>query len=151
VVCASAREIRATGGRHAKSALKYLSVLTITILGTICGAHNWVEIKQWGEAQQAWLREFLELPHGIPSHDRFGRVFARLDLENLHQAFMAWMSALAQRGQEIIALDGKTIRRSLDRADGRGPIHVVSAWASRAVTPNSPLTLPARLSAAPDL
>jgi predicted transposase YbfD/YdcC len=107
------------------------AILIITILGTICGAQNWVEIAQWGEAQQAWLREFLELPSGIPSHDTFGRVFALLDPESLHQAFLAWMSALAQRGQEIIALDGKTIRRSLDRADGKGPIHVVSAWASR--------------------
>jgi predicted transposase YbfD/YdcC len=107
------------------------AILIITILGTICGAHNWVEIAQWGEAQQAWLREFLELPHGIPAHDTFGRVFALLNPESLHQAFLAWMSALAQLGPEIMALDGKTIRRSLDRADGKGPIHVVSAWASR--------------------
>lgn len=107
------------------------AILVITILGTMCGAHNWVEIEQWGQAQQTWLSEFLELPHGIPSHDTFGRVFALLDPESLHQAFVAWMSALAQLDQEIIALDGKTIRRSLDRADGKGPIHVVSAWASR--------------------
>ena len=106
------------------------AILIITILGTICGAHNWIEIEQWGQAQQAWLCEFLELPYGIPSHDTFGRVFALLDPESLHQAFVAWMSALARLGQEIIALDGKTIRRSLDRADGKGPIHVVSAWAS---------------------
>jgi predicted transposase YbfD/YdcC len=107
------------------------AILIITILGTICGAHNWVEIEQWGQGQQAWLSEFLDLPHGIPSHDTFGRVFALLDPESLHQAFLAWMNALVQLGQEIIALDGKTIRRSLDRADGKGPIHVVSAWASR--------------------
>jgi predicted transposase YbfD/YdcC len=107
------------------------AILIITILGTICGAQNWVEIEQWGQAQQAWLSEFLELPHGIPSHDTFGRVFALLDPESLHQAFVAWMSALVERCPEIIALDGKAIRRSLDRADGKGPIHVVSAWASR--------------------
>ena len=107
------------------------AILIITILGTICGAHNWVEIEQWGQAQWAWLSEFLELPHGIPSHDTFGRVFALLNPESLHQAFVAWMSALSQLSQEIIALDGKAIRRSLERADGKGPIHVVSAWASR--------------------
>ena len=107
------------------------AILITTILGTICGAHNWVEIEQWGQAQQAWLSEFLELPYGIPSHDTFGRVFALLDPESLHQAFVAWMSALAQLCQEIIALDGKAIRRSLDQADSKGPIHVVSAWASR--------------------
>ena len=107
------------------------AILIITILGTICGAHNWVEIEQWGQAQESWRSEFLALPHGIPSHDTFGRVFALLDPESLHQAFVAWMSALAQLCQEIIALDGKTIRRSLDRADSTGPMHVVSAWASR--------------------
>jgi predicted transposase YbfD/YdcC len=107
------------------------AIIIITILGTICGAQNWVEIEQWGQARKAWLAEFLALPHCIPSHDTFGRVFALLDSERLHQAFVAWMSALADRCEEVIALDGKTIRRSLDRADGKGPIHVVSAWASR--------------------
>jgi hypothetical protein len=117
--------------QHSTTLHSLEAILIITILGTICGAHNWVEIEQWGQAQESWLSEFLELPHGIPSHDTFGRVFALLDPESLHQAFVAWMSALAQLCQEIIALDGKTIRRSLDRADGKGPIHVVSAWASR--------------------
>jgi DDE_Tnp_1-associated len=107
------------------------AILIITILGTICGAQNWVEIEQWGEARKAWLSEFLELPSGIPSHDTFGRVFALLDSAGLHQAFLSWMSALATLCEDVIALDGKTMRRSLDRADGRGPIHVVSAWASR--------------------
>jgi hypothetical protein len=107
------------------------AILIITILGTICGAQNWVESEQWGQTQQAWLSEFLALPHGIPSHDTFGRVFALLDPESLHQAFVAWMSALVARCPEIMALDGKAIRRSLDRADGKGPIQVVSAWASR--------------------
>ncbi len=116
---------------HATRLHSLEAILLITILGTICGAHNWVEIEQWGQSRRAWLCEFLHLPHGIPSHDTFGRVFALLDPESLHQAFVAWMSALAQLGQEIMALDGKTIRRSLDRADGKGPIHVVSAWASR--------------------
>ena len=107
------------------------AILLITILGTICGAQNWVEIEQWGQTQKPWLSEFLELPHGMPSHDTFGRVFALLDPQSLHQAFVAWMSALAELCSEIIALDGKAMRRSLDRADGKGPLHVVSAWASR--------------------
>lgn len=106
------------------------AILTITILATICGAHNWVEIEQWGHAHDQWLSEFLDLPHGIPSHDTFGRVFAILDPAKLQQAFMTWMSALANLAEEVIALDGKTIRRSLDRAGGTGAIHVVSAWAS---------------------
>jgi predicted transposase YbfD/YdcC len=106
------------------------AILTITILATICGAHNWVEIEQWGHAHAQWLSEFLDLTHGIPSHDTFGRVFAVLEPTKLQQAFMTWMSALANLAEEVIALDGKTIRRSLDRADGTGAIHVVSAWAS---------------------
>jgi DDE_Tnp_1-associated len=107
------------------------ALLIITILGTMCGAQNWGEIAQWGQARQSWLSEFLALPHGIPSHDTFGRVCALLDPERLPQACVAWMRALADGCQEVIALDGKTMRRSLDRADGPGPIHVVSAWASR--------------------
>lgn len=106
------------------------TILTITILATICGAQNWVEIAHWGQAKAAWLAEFLDLTQGIPSHDTFGRVFAVLDPESLQQAFVAWMNALADLSQDIVALDGKTIRRSLDRADGKGPIHVVNAWAS---------------------
>jgi predicted transposase YbfD/YdcC len=117
--------------QHATTLHSLEAILVITILGTICGAHNWVEIEQWGQAQEAWLSAFLQLLYGIPSHDTFGRVFALLDPESLHQAFMAWMGALTQLSKEIIALDGKTIRRSLDRADGKGPIHVVNAWASR--------------------
>ena len=106
------------------------AIITITILATICGAQNWVEIEQWGHAHHPWLAEFLDLHHGIPSHDTFGRVFAFLDPMRLQQAFTAWMSALADLAEEVIALDGKTIRRSLDRADGKSAIHVVSAWAS---------------------
>ena len=78
------------------------AMLIITILATICGAHNGVEIEQWGEARQAWLSQFLQLPHGIPSHDTFGRVFCRLNPARLHQAFVSWMSALAELGEEII-------------------------------------------------
>jgi DDE_Tnp_1-associated/Transposase DDE domain len=106
------------------------TILTITILATIGGAQNWVEIAHWGQAKAAWLAEFLDLTPGIPSHDMFGRVFAVLAPERLQQAFVRWMKALADLSQEVVALDGKTIRRSLDRTAGKGPIHVVNAWAS---------------------
>jgi predicted transposase YbfD/YdcC len=106
------------------------AIITMAILATICGAHNGVEIEQWGHAHHQWLAEFLDLQQGIPSHDTFGRVFALLDPTRLQQAFTAWMSALADLAEEVMALDGKTIRRSWDRADGKGAIHVVSAWAS---------------------
>jgi predicted transposase YbfD/YdcC len=106
------------------------TILTITILATICGAQNGVEIAHWGQAKAAWLAEFLDLPQGIPSHDTVGRVCAVLAPESLQQALVRWMNALADLSQEIVALAGKTIRRSLDRSDGKGPIHVVHAWAS---------------------
>jgi hypothetical protein len=106
------------------------TILTITILATICGAQHGVEIAHWGQAKAAWLAESLDRPQGIPSPETCGRVFAVLDPESLQQAFVRWMKALADLSQEIVALDGNTLRRSLDRADGQGPIHVVNAWAS---------------------
>jgi predicted transposase YbfD/YdcC len=106
------------------------TILTITILATIGGAQHGVEIAPWGQAQEAWLAEFLDLTPGIPSHDTCGRVFAVLDPACLQQALVRWMKALADLRQDIVALEGKTIRRSLDRADGKGPSHVVKAWAS---------------------
>jgi predicted transposase YbfD/YdcC len=106
------------------------TILTITLLATICGAQHWVAIAHWGQAQAAWLAEFLDLPQGLPSHETVGRVLAVLDPESLQQAFVRWMKALADLSQAIVALDGQTLRRSLDRADGTGPIHVVKAWAS---------------------
>lgn len=106
------------------------TILTITILATICGAQNGVEIEHWGHAKAEWLAEFLALAAGMPSHDTCGRVFAVLDPASLQQAFVSWMHALADRPQDIVALAGKTLRRSLDSADGNGPIHVVHAWAS---------------------
>jgi hypothetical protein len=106
------------------------TILTITILATIGGAQHWVESAHWGQAKAAWLAEFLALPQGLPSHETCGRVFAVRDPESLPQAFGRWMKALADRSQDLVALEGKTLRRSLDRADGKGPMHVVKAWAS---------------------
>jgi predicted transposase YbfD/YdcC len=106
------------------------TILTSTILATICGAQHWVEIAPWGQAKAAGLAEFLDLPQGIPSHDTCGRVFAVLAPESLPQAFVRWMKARADRSQESVALDGQTMRRALDRADGQGPMPVVNAWAS---------------------
>ena len=106
------------------------TILTLTILATICGAQNWVELEHGGHAKAEWLAEFLALAHGIPSHDTLGRVFAVLAPKSLQAAFVSWRQALVDLRQDIVALDGQTIRRSLDSADGKGPIHVVNAWAS---------------------
>lgn len=107
-----------------------LDILTIAVCAVLCGADSWVEIEAFGNAKLAWLRSFLELPNGIPSHDTFGRVFAALDPTAFETAFLGWVQAVVTvTDGQVIAIDGKTLRRSHDRANGGGPLHLVSAWA----------------------
>lgn len=109
---------------------KLIDILVIAICAVICGADNWEEVQLFGEAKQAWFKTFLELPNGIPSHDTFWRVFARLDPQQFQQSFVSWIASVSEvtKGQ-VVAIDGKTLRRSHDRALGRGAIDMVSAWA----------------------
>jgi predicted transposase YbfD/YdcC len=113
-----------------------LDSVTIAVCGVICGAEGWAEIEQFGNAKLPWLRTFLALPHGIPSHDTVGRVFAALAPEQFQAGFLGWVRAAVARtgGQltpgQVVALDGKTLRRSHDRTNGKAAIPVVSAWAT---------------------
>jgi len=107
-------------------------VLVIAVLATICGADGWAEIERFGEAKQEWLSTFLELPHGIPSHDTFGRVFTILNPQEFEKCFRAWLNSLSvDLVKEVIALDGKTIRGSGNKRRGESPLHLVSAWAAK--------------------
>lgn len=108
-----------------------IDILVIAICAVICGADNWEEVQLFGEAKQAWFKTFLTLPHGIPSHDTFWRVFARLDPQQFQQSFVSWIAAVSEvtKGQ-VVAIDGKTLRRSHDHPLGRGAIEMVSAWAA---------------------
>jgi len=107
-------------------------IFIIAILGTLCGADGWVEIERFGQAKQAWLSTFLSLPHGIPSHDTFGRVFSKLDPTLFEQCFSRWIASLAiDLKKEIIALDGKTLRGSSNKRRGEPALHIVSAWATK--------------------
>jgi len=108
-----------------------LDIVTIALCAVICGADTWVDIAQFGQAKEAWLRSFLALPHGIPCHDTFGRVFARLDPEAFERCFLAWVQAMVGApGAQVVAVDGKTLRRSHDRDKGKAALHLVSAWAT---------------------
>jgi len=108
-----------------------LDILVMAICAVICGADSWVEMEAYGRAKEKWLRQFLALPNGIPSHDTFARVIARLKPEELQECFLRWMQAVSEVTQgEVVAIDGKTLRRSFDRAVGKSAIHMGSAWAS---------------------
>ena len=108
-----------------------LDIIVIAICAVICGADDWVEIAESGNEKETWLIQFLELANGSPSYDTFGRVFSRLDAEGFEAAFLAWVQAgyTLSEGQ-VVALDGKQVRRSHDRTAGKAAIYMVSAWAS---------------------
>ena len=111
---------------------KLVDILAIAICATICGADSWVHVELFGKSKLAWFQSFLELPYGIPSHDTFGNVFARLDPAQLPNCFVSWTQAIAELlPGEVVAIDGKTARRSYDRAGKKGAIHMVSAWAAQ--------------------
>lgn len=106
-------------------------ILVISLCGFICGVDNWVDLEEFGEAKEKWFRSFLELPNGIPSHDTFGRVFRMLDPEAFGRCFSSWVASIAEVTEgEVIAIDGKTVRRSFDKASGKAAIHMVNAWAT---------------------
>lgn len=108
-----------------------IDMVVIAIAGMLCGADGWVQIAQFGREKKAWLDQFLELPGGIPSHDTFGRVFSLLKPQAFEHCFRAWVASIRTViPGEIIAIDGKTLRRSHDRSKGLAPLHLVSAWAS---------------------
>jgi len=109
---------------------KLTDMLVIAICAVICGADGWEDVALFGRAKQKWFRTFLELPWGIPSHDTFGRVFARLNPEAFEACFVAWIASLAETTDgRLIAIDGKAIRRCFEHAwDKSGMAHRVSAF-----------------------
>jgi len=108
-----------------------LDIITIAICAIVCGADGWTGVEKFGNAKLAWFKSFLNLPNGIPSHDTFGRVFARLDPEVFQRCFLNWMQAVYKvTSGEVVAVDGKCLRRSYDTWSSKAAIHMVSAWTS---------------------
>jgi len=120
--------------RVERSRLHPLSdIVLLTLIAVTCGADDWVSVEAYGEINEAWLKEFLELPNGIPSHDTLGRVFRMLDPVELSTRLGRWLEALQEPVEdEQVCIDGKSLRRAFDAASGKAPMHIVNAWAAGA-------------------
>lgn len=106
-------------------------MLLIALCAIISGADSWTQVAEYGRSKQQWFSQFLALPNGIPSHDTFGRLFAMLDPKGFESFFSRWVNDLADSIEsKAICIDGKTLRGSHDRSNGKAPIHMVSAWAA---------------------
>jgi hypothetical protein len=124
---------REDNARHALN-----EILIIAVCAMLCGAEDCSDMALFGRAKEAFLRQFLELRHGIPSHDTFSRVFRLLDLARFQLCFLRFMEDFATAAQEVIAIDGKTLRRSFDRASGESPLHLVDRCPPGAGPPPCP-------------
>ena len=107
-----------------------IDIFAITLLATICGAEGFNDIELFAKSKEDWLRTFLELPNGIPSHDTFNRVFSLILPEEFSKCFITWTQALAEKIEGVVAIDGKTLRKSFDSASQTAALHLVSAWSS---------------------
>ncbi|OED43329.1 hypothetical protein AB833_04025 [Chromatiales bacterium (ex Bugula neritina AB1)] len=105
-----------------------INIITISICAIIAGCDNFCAIEEFGKSKQSWFGEFLDLPNGIPSHDTFNDVLSRLNPAEFVQAFTRWVTRLGELSGDIVAIDGKVMRRTLDKANDNPAIHLVSAW-----------------------
>lgn len=111
-----------------RSSHKLVDIIAIAILAILCGADGWVAVETYGKAKEEWLKTFLELPHGIPSHDTFGRIFSQLDPEILERNFQTWVNLIAgELGLKVVAIDGKSLNGSYDRGSSLKSLVMVSA------------------------
>jgi predicted transposase YbfD/YdcC len=109
---------------------KLIDIVTIAICTFLCGGEGFTDMEEFGNSRREWLERFLELPAGIPSHDTFGRVFARLSPVEFESCFERWVSeSVKNLTGEVVALDGKRVRRSYDKTNDKEAIEIVSAWA----------------------
>lgn len=107
---------------------KLIDILVVTLCAVLTGAEGWTEIEQFGKVKLDWLRKFVALENGIPSHDTFGRVFRLLQPREFEKRFLRWMGSVCSK-TPLIAIDGKTLCGSHNKGDGKAAIHLISAWA----------------------
>lgn len=106
-----------------------IDMVVVAICAVICGADGWAQVAEFGRAKRKWFETFLKLPNGLPSHDTFGRVFARLDPVAFERCFLDWMNELARKTRgRLVSIDGKVLRGSFDSAAARSPLCLMSAW-----------------------
>jgi len=110
---------------------KLIDIILIGICAVVAGADTYEQIENFGKKRKRWLSKFLELPYGIPSHDTFGRIFERMNPNEFQNCFKLWIESVTERTKgQVIAIDGKTLRRSHDKSGDKKAIHMISAWAS---------------------
>jgi predicted transposase YbfD/YdcC len=120
-----------TDPRRRKVVYPLINIIAIALCAVIAGADDFVSIAVWGREKRDWLSKILDLSNGIPSHDRFNAVFAALKPAEFENCLLSWITALHEiTAGQVVAIDGKTLRRSFDRATGKSAIHMVSAWAT---------------------
>ena len=120
-----------TDPRRRKVTYPLINIVVIAVCAVICGADDFVAIADFGKLKRKWFARFLDLKGGIPSHDRFNSVLARIKPAEFEQCLLSWVTALHDiTDGQVVAIDGKTLRRSFDKATGKAAIHMVSAWAT---------------------
>lgn len=120
-----------TDPRRRPGTYPLLNIVVIAICAVVCGADDFVAIARFGRTKRDWLAQFLDLSAGIPSHDRFNAIVAALKPGEFEKCLLSWITSLHEvTGGQVIAIDGKTLRRSFDAASSKSAIHMVSAWAS---------------------
>lgn len=125
-----------TDPRRRKVVYPLINVVTIAICAVLCGADDFVSIAEFGRAKRKWLSKFLNLSAGIPSHDRFNAILGALKVAEFHECLLKLITTLHEvTDGQVVPIDGKTLRRSFDRASGKSAIHMVSAWASTITSP----------------
>jgi predicted transposase YbfD/YdcC len=107
-----------------------LDILVLSVLAVLCGAEGWEDIELFGKIRLSWLRKFIKLKNGVPSHDTISRVFRMIKPDEFHEAFLEWVRSLdmGSEGLNVIAIDGKSLRRSHDRKTFKNMLHSVAAW-----------------------